>query len=146
MRGFSVVFAALLVAANAQLLQVGASGQPTDSDAQPVAVTDVSDLNVFRRAALLVQLVLAPADFVQRAEPLHAYDSSVCDQSITSPQRYGRAAIVQQIRGDSLQARYYPGLAEACQAHTGEVYIATTLPIEDKVLEHRLLVVADPQQ
>lgn len=145
MQGFSVVFAALLVAANAQLLPVGASGQPTDSDAQPVAVADVSDLNVFRRAALLVQLVLAPVDFVQRAEPLHAYDSSVCDQSITSPQRYGRAAIV-QIRGDSLQARYYPGLAEACQAHTGEVYIATTFPIEGKILDHRLLVVADPQQ
>ncbi len=147
MRSLCIVFAGLLVAANVQSLHAGASGQPSDSDSEPVAVEDVNDLSVFERAALLMQLVLAPVDFARRAEPLHAYNNSVCSQSIASPQRYGRAAIVRRGRGDSLRATYYDDLAEACQVDNRGVYVATTLPIEDTALDDRLLVVADdPQQ
>ena len=127
----------------------------------PIAEVDVEDIEsvtLWRRAALAMQLVLTPADFVQQAGPLHAYDKTiVCGSdfeqtTLVNAERYGSAAIVQE-NGNTLSASYYKNLRDAyqalkannninswCDSSSKGAYIATTLPIDDVELEHHLLL------
>ena len=158
----------------------GVLGISESAYSQPVPigvaeVEDADDIAFLRKARLVGELLLSPTGFVQRVEPLHAYDGTgVCrlgflQDVATHPERYGRAALITR-SGDRnvLTATYYQDIRQVfraleqeesgfpagqphsrlqpppgwCEDHAENSYFATTLPVEDPMLDRHLMVAA----
>ena len=138
-------------------------------------VEDTDDIAFLRKARLVGELLLSPTGFVQRVEPLHAYDGTgVCrlgflQDVATHPERYGRAALITRSEDRSaLTATYYRDIRQVfraleqeengftagqprsplhpppgwCEDHAEDSYFATTLPVDDPMLDRHLMVAA----